>query len=276
MIAVKPSQSLKASKFDGRGWLEELWPTGARNKATEAGQAEKATRTMLTLLLLLVICVVLAAAIMFSDTSRVFLLKFAAAALLSVIPGWVYLQFVRNKGPSLYDEYVLNLFRLEIDAKGNLPAPPEHTTWFKEWKEAHDIIVGGRDIRDNLYRRKFEALYGPASVSTIGLVKQNEELSWRERTETVGPVVMATIVVALGWALVLQPELLRSIDLLGAGHELSGRPVLPAEPLTFAFIGAYAFIILDLGRRYFRDDLKSAAYLSATTRILFASARRRR
>jgi hypothetical protein len=244
-----------------------------RSLAMPAGQAsESATRTMLTLLLILVIGIVLAAAIMFSDASRVFLLKFTAAAILSAIPGWLYLQFIRNKGPSLYDEYVLNLFRLEIDSPGNLPAPPEHTSWYQKWKEAHDSVVRGQDIRDNLYRRKFEALYGPASVSTIGLIKRGDRLSWRERTETVGPVVMATIVVALGWALVLQPELLRSINLLGAGRELSGRPILPAEPLQLAFIGAYAFIILDLGRRYFRDDLKSAAYLSATTRIVFASA----
>lgn len=244
-----------------------------RGTAVDAQEASvTATRTMLSLLLVLVIGVVLAASIVFSDTSRLFLSKFTAAAVLSVIPGWIYLQFIRDKGPSLYDEYVLNLFRLQIDSPGNLPAPPRHTSWFHTWDQAHQRIVGSEKTTDNLYRRKFEAVYGPASVSTIGLIRPGGRLSWKERTETVGPVVMATIVIALGWALVLQPELLRSIDLLGTGRQLSGRPVLPSEPLRYAFLGAYSFIILDLGRRYFRDDLRSAAYLSVTTRIVFASA----
>lgn len=229
-------------------------------------------RTMLFILLLLAVGVVIGAAIMFSDESRVFLLKSTVAALLSVLPGWVYLQFVRNKGPSLYDEYVLNLFRLQIDTMANLPAPPMHTTWYPVWKRAHQVVVKNEAVKDNLYRRKFEAVYGPSSVSTIALTRSDGKLSWKERTETFGPVVMATIVIALAWALVLQPELLGRIDLLGSEFELSGRPQLPAEPLRFAFVGAYAFILLDLSRRYFRDDLKSVAFLSFTTRIVFASA----
>ena len=231
---------------------------------------EKSVRTLLFLLLLLVVSVILAASIMFSDASRVFLLKFVSAALLSIIPGWIYLQFIRNKGHSLYDEYVLNLFRLKIDEMANLPAPPEHTSWYRKWHESHRALIP-KEVTDNLYRRKFESVYGPAAVSTIGLVKKRP-LSLKERTETFAPVVMATIIVAMAWSLVLQPELLKDINLIPGDFQLSGRPLLPADPLRFAFLGAYAFIILDLARRYFRDDLKSAAYISATTRIIFASA----
>jgi hypothetical protein len=235
-------------------------------------ELESGTRTMLFILLLLAVGVVIGASIMFSANSRVFLLKSSVAALLSVLPGWVYLQFVRNKGPSLYDEYVLNLFRLQIDRTANLPAPPMHTTWYPVWKECHDDVVTNDAVKDNLYRRKFEAVYGPSSVSTIALTRSDGKLSFKERTETFGPVVMATIVIALAWALVLQPELLGRFELLSSDFQLSGQPVLPADPLRFAFLGAYAFILLDLSRRYFRDDLKSAAFLSFTTRIVFASA----
>lgn len=226
---------------------------------------------MLFILLLLAVGVVLAASIMFSDDSRMFLLKSTSAAILSIIPGWVYLQFLRNKGPSLYDEFVLNLFRLKIDAIANLPAPPQHTDWYPQWLKQHSAVVRP-EVKDNLYRRKFEAVYGPSSVSTADLVRPGDKLTLRERTETFGPVVMATIVIALAWALVLQPELLRNINILGADFRLSGRPLLPADLLRFTFLGAYAFILLDLSRRYFRDDLKSAAYISFTTRIVFASA----
>jgi hypothetical protein len=235
-------------------------------------ELKSGTRTMLFILLLSAVGVVIGASIMFSDDSRVFLLKSSVAALLSVLPGWVYLQFVRNKGPSLYDEYVLNLFRLQIDTTANLPAPPMHTTWYPVWETAHQEVVKNEDVKDNLYRRKFEAVYGPSSVSTLALTRSDDKLSLKERTETFGPVVMATIVIALAWALVLQPELLGRIDLLGGDFQLSGRPELPADPLRFAFLGAYAFILLDLSRRYYRDDLKSVAFLSFTTRIVFASA----
>jgi hypothetical protein len=226
-------------------------------------------RTLLFVLLLLVVIVILAGAMMFSDNSRVFLLKFAAAAILSILPGWIYLQFIRNKGHSLYDEYVLNLFRLRIDEIANLPAPPEHTRSYTEWRRAHRGVVPD-GVTDNLYRRKFESVYGSAAVSTIGLIR-SAPLTLKEKTETFAPVVMATIVIAVAWTLVLQPELLNDINLIRGDFALAEGPDLPFEHLTYGFLGAYAFLLLSLGRRYFREDLKSAAYVSATTRIVFAS-----
>ncbi len=67
-------------------------------------------------------------------------LKFVVALILAMIPGWIYLLFIRNKGPSLYDEYVLNLFRLKIDATENLPSPPQHTSYFRTWHSSHQEI----------------------------------------------------------------------------------------------------------------------------------------
>ena len=48
----------------------------------------------------------------------------------------------------------------------------------------------------------------------------------------------------------------------------SGRPELPVEALRFGFVGAYWFILQDVVRRYFRDDLKTSAYVSVSTRII--------
>jgi hypothetical protein len=39
--------------------------------------------------------------------SRIFLLKLAAVALFASMPGLLYVQFIRFKGPSLYDEFVI-------------------------------------------------------------------------------------------------------------------------------------------------------------------------
>jgi hypothetical protein len=56
--------------------------------------------------------------------SRIFMLKLVIVAILTILPGWLYMQFIRFKGRSLYDEFVINLFRLRIDQECNLPAPP--------------------------------------------------------------------------------------------------------------------------------------------------------
>jgi hypothetical protein len=202
-------------------------------------------------------------AVLFQPHSRVFLLKLVAVALLASLPGLLYLEFIRFKGQTLYDEYVINLFRLGIDLDCNLPAPPQHTSYYGRWKKAHDKLTNPG--KDNLYRKKFEAVYGQQAVSTRS---QFAALDSRpERSEGFFPVLLAAVLLCVGWAMVVQPELYRNIDLLG-GLPFSGRPKLPIEALQYGFIGAYWFILQDVIRRYFRDDLKTAAYVSASARII--------
>lgn len=202
-------------------------------------------------------------------------LKFGLALILAMIPGWIYLLFIRNKGPSLYDEYVLNLFRLKIDSIQNLPSPPQHTSYFRTWHKSHQKIKrylenlppessGGEPpapTKDNLYRRKFEAIYGRSSVSTRELLDSKQRIM--SHTETFSPVLIATILVCLGWVLVLPPH----IEPIANLQEQF--PGLNFEALKFAFFGAYGFTLLDLVRRYFRDDLRAGAYLGMVVRIIF-------
>jgi hypothetical protein len=226
------------------------------------------------------------AVVMLDVRSQVFLLKAAAVLLLAGLPGWLYLEFVRSKGYSLYDEYVINLFRLQIDLPRNLPAPPKHTSWYKLWKEDHGKL--DTSSRDNLYRRKFEAVFGRQAVSTRAmllelaaedgqvagqtslrglLARYGSRLAGRNRTETFRPVLLATLLLSIGWTVVINPELYGSLSLLGP-LPFSGRPELPAEALRFGFVGAYWFILQDVIRRYFRDDLKTSAYVSVSARII--------
>jgi hypothetical protein len=229
----------------------------------ELSRAERRTRAYQWILLACAALATLLPATLLQPHSQLFLLKMAAAALLGVLPGWLYLQFIRFKGRSLYDEFVLNLFRLHIDEYRNLPAPPKHTSYYQLWRDHHEELGAG--TTDNLYRRKFEAVYGRHSVSTLGLIQNQHKV--RDRTETFSPVLLATVVLCIGWTLVLQPEVFRGFDLLG-GEQLSGGPAVPYEALRFGFIGAYWFILQDLIRRYFRDDLKTTAYISATARVI--------
>jgi hypothetical protein len=79
--------------------------------------------------LLATVAAALLPAVLFQPHSRIFLLKLAAVALFASMPGLLYVQFIRFKGPSLYDEFVINLFRLRIDQYRNLPMPPKHTSY---------------------------------------------------------------------------------------------------------------------------------------------------
>ena len=181
-------------------------------------------------------------------------LKLALAGFLSFLPGWIYLQFIKNRGRSLYDEYVLNLFRLRIDKPCNLPMPPKHTDYYPGWEAAHGRLASG--TKDNLYRRKFESIYGKNAVSTLEAIGP---AGVKERTEAFFPVIIATLVMSIGWILALEVQ----------GGLTDFEPSVPGEALAFGFLGAYAFILQDLTRRYFRDDLKTGAYIAATTRVIF-------
>ncbi len=223
-------------------------------------------RAFYTTLLVGVVVASLLPAVLFQPHSRVFLLKIVAVALLASMPGLLYLEFIRFKGQSLYDEFVINLFRLGIDRRCNLPAPPQHTDYYRVWKREHDAL--GTDSRDNLYRKKFEAVYGQHAVSTRALFAP--ERLRPERSEGFFPVLLATVLLCVGWTLVVQPELYRDFDLLG-NLPFTGGPKLPVEALQFGFVGTYWFILQDVIRRYFRDDLKTAAYVSASVRIVLVA-----
>ncbi len=229
-------------------------------------RADRISRRLRSLMLVGVILVIIVPAVFIHEDSGPFLLKVVSAGLLAFLPGWLYLQFIRNKGRNLYDEFVLNLFRLRIDHWANLPAPPEHTTYYQPWKESHGGL--GTQSKDNLYRSKFEAIYGRSAVSTLGMIAEGKRRP-TEHTEAFSPVIYATLIMALGWVLVLQPELLRLVQL---GDVVpSGRPSLPVEALQFGFLGAYTFIIQDLVRRYYRDDLRTSGYIAAISRIVFSA-----
>lgn len=239
-------------------------PLLPRQRSVAGTTRDQATRAFYLALLLATVVTTALPAILLQPHSRIFVLKLAIVVLLGSLPGLLYIQFVRFKGPSLYDEYVLNLFRLRIDRYCNLPAPPKHTSYYREWKADHDKL--DEPGSDNLYRRKFEAVYGEQAVSTRGLFAASGVRP--ARTEGFYPVLLATALVCIGWALVVQPELFRNtFDLLG-GLPITGKPELPYEALQYGFLGAYWFILQDLVRRYFRQDLKTAAYLSASTRIV--------
>ena len=181
-------------------------------------------------------------------TDRVLLLKLGAIVVLSLFPGFLYLQFIVARGDTLLEEFVRNLNRLRIDRPENLPTK----------------LPNGRYDPDNLYIRKFEGHYGRVAVRGADADGGRQS---HVRGEGMLPVVFLTLLLAVGWTLVLQPETIRGVDLLPKGFSLSGRPLLPTDVLRFGFLGSYFFIVQMLIRRWFQDDLRTSAYINASARV---------
>jgi hypothetical protein len=243
-----------------------------RRKANPARDAflDRLSRLSLFALLISAILAIVIPSLVLDGAGR--LVKALLAALLSLVPGWIYLLFIKNKGASLYDEYVLNLFRLRIDEYQNLPAPPQHTTFFALWNEENkklrSYLVSQRrkPTKDNLYRKKFEAVYGRGAVSTFQMLGTRRQVG--EFAQSFSAVLLTTVLFCLGWALVLPPDLMKIFSLRSG---IAGRTFpnpFPFEALRYAFMGLYAFTLQDLVRRYFRDDLRAGAYIAVVGRIL--------
>ena len=203
--------------------------------------------------LLVVIVGVATLPLLASDATQAIALKTFVLVVLSFLPGWLFLRFVVVRAKSVWKEFVLNLHRLGMDRPENLPRPPSTSIYYAGWKRAVEASPAECDVRNkaNIYADKFEAYYGKSIVQTGD---QGSQL----KAETFFPVILATLIFAVGWAAVLR----------GASAV-----ALPAEPTTFdllrvTFVGAYLFTLQMLVRRYFQADLKASAYVNAVVRVV--------
>lgn len=172
----------------------------------------------------------------------------------SFLPPWLYLQFLATKGKTIWDEFVLALFRLQVDDYAHLPRPPVDSYYYTIWKEARNNHPELRELAgSNTYQKKFEARFGPVGGKLL-----TDSVSFRG--ENLWPVAMATLLIALGWVMVAMPQ--------AAGLPPSWPAHVPLEPIRYGFLGSYFYILQMLVRRYFHNDLKTDAYVQATMRII--------
>jgi hypothetical protein len=248
----------------------------------ETGRVRQALgRTLRLVLLLLLIATALVSTTLLDRPTQVMLLKAFLVVFLSVVPGWLYLQFIAIKGTGLYDEYVLNLYRLKIDDVANLPKPPPGSRYWPVWDKALPPDYEDEFVARNIYLKKFEAVYGRSAIPESRRQRRRDDddrpvgrrgrIVEQIQADAFSPVIMTTILLCVGWIVVVQPELYRGWHPLG-GLVLSGLPSMPIDPLRYAFIGSYAFIVQGLVRRYFQADLKTHAYVSAMARVILVAA----
>ena len=221
--------------------------------------------------LLLFFLIVLGAPIVsiyFTSGDRSLIFKFFVVGYFSFLPAWIYLQFISIRGRTLWDEYVLNLYRLHVDHYAYLPEPPHYTFYYDLWRKIREALSDTSDFKDNnIYTMKFESLYGAISTGTDKVFKF--------RGENLFPVAIATVIISVGWVLVVEPQSIFGISLFPqaaqAGTEINlaeSGPQIPFETFRFAILGAYFYVLQMLVRRYFQNDLKTSAYLNATMRFI--------
>jgi len=171
--------------------------------------------------------------------------ELAVIAILSFLPGWLYIRFIGQRAGAIWDEYVLNLHRLGLDHPQYLPRPPANSEYFEPWFNG-----GGATFsrHRNIYRQKFEAHFGK-SAAEVGPGS-------RIRTETLFPIVLGTVIFAIGWTALLW------------NSAFTEPPAGTLDILAFGFLGAYLFDIQMLARRFFQSDLKPSAYASAVMRVI--------
>jgi hypothetical protein len=168
-----------------------------------------------------------------------------AVLLLALLPGFLYLRFIRFRIGPLCAEYVYNLHRLGVDEPRYLPEPLRASA---EWDRWYDTGGPGYRKEPSIYSLKFISQYGRWPVSDDD-----------EHQDSLGRLMsvylcLATLVV--GWAFVVWTA-----------------PVAASLPrlidaLRFGFLGAYFFLLSLLIRRYFQNDLRPGAYLSGVVRIV--------
>ncbi|MEA2844040.1 MAG: hypothetical protein QOJ69_1711 [Actinomycetota bacterium] len=217
-----------------------------RARGSGGGSARRAS------ILLATIACVATLSVNATDHTQVLALKLFALLVLAFLPGWLFLRFVIVRSQSVFNEYVLNLHRLGVDRPGNLPEPPVGSIYHPAWQWARTANPTPPDRETNIYTDKFEAYYGKS------IVKSSERRQLK--AETFFPVILATVVFAVGWGTVLWNSSFLTL------------PDFPSTPdlLGVSFAGAYLFTVQMLVRRYFQADLKASAYVNAVIRIVSA------
>lgn len=225
-----------------------------------------------------VVAGIVLAAIYLADEDKVVLLKILTVVYFSLLPALLYLQFSSRRTLAIWKDFVSNLYKLQIDDPANLPRPPTLSRFYPAWRVAREAAWDAGDVTtppgstkarvqedldlSNQYRQKFRDLFGVVSSGTepksVLAINSPHKLQ----------VVMATILITLGWVFVVQPESVFERTFAPNDFELANLPSVPTQTFAFAFLGAYFYILQMLVRRYFQNDLKSTAYINATMRIV--------
>jgi hypothetical protein len=191
-----------------------------------------------------------------------------------LLPALIYYLFIAARKFSLLNDYFVNLARLGLLERRPGPDPETART------ECQVKLLN--------YVQKFEALYGPLPTQVEdAIVEAGDPLAvladpgWRQllssgsvrifTRETAIPVILATVLIALGWVMALPPTGFPTFADKGDLPQFWAFAFgVNDAPIIYAFLGAYFFSLQMLFRRYVREDLRKSAYLAVSLRIILA------
>jgi hypothetical protein len=232
--------------------------------------AEETTRVAVTIFIVLPVVLLTVSAVTFlSAKYQIAALRTLFVLTVCLFPAILYYLFIATRKYGILNEFIVNLDRLGLLSQQGA---------YIENIEP----ISRRKIRIASYLNKFQAVYGPLLVAP----EEMEELltapdfteafanSILNRSLSVSlasifsaggtlPVLVATVLISIGWLLVLPPA--------GAiGQSAASGLKATADPEYFAFLGAYFFSVQMLFRRYVRRDLRGGAYAGVSLRIILA------
>lgn len=199
--------------------------------------------------------------------------------IVCLLPAFMYYLFIASRKSSLLQEYFTNLARLGLFERQELATIGHQPALEPEFE---------RRLRVMSYIQKFEAAYGPIpepftqaildatdpdapTLSLAELQRGASGVGGYFSPETVIPVVLATMLIGLGWLITLPPWEIIDMNATATETTKLAHVLLPQPiPVHFAFLGAYFFSLQMLFRRFVRKDLRANAYLAVTLRILLA------
>jgi len=238
-------------------------------KATASRRAGMIVFVVIPLLLVLVgIIVVLPSQYQTTVVRSVFFL------VVCLFPAAMYYLFIATSKYSLLYEFLTNLDRLGLLTHRQWPLSPSPDV------EIMRGLESDRQRRVLTYLRKFEAVYGPLPDNSLKQILEatappstSTDPHWDQivssgftttfTQETTVPLVLATVLIALGWLITLPPWLAKA-------PEWPASLIPQQTPVHFAFLGAYFFSLQLLFRRYVRWDLDASAYVAIALRIILA------
>lgn len=195
--------------------------------------------------------------------------------VMVVTPGALYVLFLWTRRRGIFNEYLVNLDRLGLLERRDLTPLSDNGAADVEEESTWRLRVGG-------YLQKFQAAFGPLGpqletqlLSAADLRATLVQPHWAEEAAAsasgtpskgaVAPLVLSTILCALGWFLALPPWVYPEPKDIGEVCSLAMSPV--QQPAVFAFLGAYFFSVTMLFRRFVRRDLRTSAYMAFVLRV---------
>lgn len=253
----------------GERWYELthdrlIGPIRAANQSARSSRPAWAgrQRLLLTVGLLVLLAASIVALALFRSEAGTGTGRALAVVVLAVVPADPYFVSLRQQVPALWERYVVTLFRLQADSPRNLPEPPESSPYHATWLQAGGLI----DDTQNLYLRKFEAVYGRGVLRARR--GYGHVFSSGQGLASVAAVVALGVV---GWTVLLHPfdpspsPVIAVLDRAGA---VAVSPhLLSFAVASAAFLGGYFALLQDVIVRYVTGELGSAAYSSAAVAL---------